>query len=137
MALLALAGCRGEPETRELETVDVTPALEVDSSDDPQGRARTPDLVGILPSDFPSDLPLYLPASLIDFGQSARGRPTVSLLTPDGISTVRRVLFGRFQERGWTAAAASDGTIVLRKGGRTAWLRLEEARPGTLYRFEY
>lgn len=137
--LLALASCGGGEvtEMEELETVDVTPALEVDTSEDPQGRARSAELVGILPGDFPADLPLYLPASLIDFDETASGRPTVSLLTPEGISTVRRVLFARAREQGWTAASGDGGAIVLRKGGRTALLRLEEARPGTVYRFEY
>lgn len=137
-AVLALAAC-GEPptETQEIETVDVTPTLEIDTSEDTQARARTPELVGILPGDFPSDLPLYLPASLVDFDESERGRPTVSLLTPHGISTVRRELLTRLHEAGWSAAAGDDGTWVLRKDGRRAWLRLEEARPGTVYRFEY
>jgi len=137
-AVLALAAC-GEPpaENQDIETVDVKPALEVDTSEDVQGRARAPELVGVLPGDFPPDLPLYLPASLIDFGESASGRPTVSLLTPHGISTVRRELFARLREAGWSTASGDDGTVVLRKDGRRAWLRLEESRPGTVYRFEY
>lgn len=137
-AIVALAACE-EPrtETQEIETVDVTPALEVDTSEDVQGRARTPELVGILPGDFPADLPLYLPASLIDFGESAGGRPMVSLLTPQGISTVRRELLARLREAGWSVASGDDGSVALRKGARRAWLEFEESRPGTVYRFEY
>ncbi|HEX9735832.1 MAG TPA: hypothetical protein VGG06_28050 [Thermoanaerobaculia bacterium] len=137
-AVLALGACAEPPaESPELETVDVAPALEVDTSEDVKSRVRAPELVGILPGDFPPDLPLYLPASLIDFEPTASGRPTVSLLTPDGVSTVRRELLARLRQAGWSVSSGDDGAVALRKDGRRAWLRFEDSRPGTVYRFEY
>lgn len=136
-ASLAWLGCRGEPKPRNIDTVDVTPGIEIDTSGDQQAKPPKAGLVGILPKDFPGDLPIYIPASLVDFGESARGRPTVSLLSPHGVSRVRRELYAKLRARGWQASSGSDGTVVLRKGREQAWLRIEEGRPGTLYHFEY
>jgi len=120
-----------------METVDVAPPLEIDTSADQEAKARQPSLVGILPGDFPRDLPLHLPASLVDFGESAAGRPTVTLLTPDEISGVRRDLQSKLAAAGWESSSGSGGTLVLKKGGARAWLAVEDGRPGTLYRYEY
>lgn len=143
LALLAgvalLAGCGGAPtsEPSELETVDVKPGLEVDSSQDPKAASVGPQLVGILPGDFPSDLPIHLPASIVDLGDTDDGRAVVTLLTPHDIARVRREIYAALGQRGWTTAAGEGGAVVLKKGSRRAWLYLDEGRPGTLYRYEY
>lgn len=138
LSAVMLTACPSEskPDSME-ETVDVDQGLDIDTSGDQQAASSQSGLAGILPSDFPSDLPLYVPASLIDFGESPSGRATVSLLSPHSISRVRRELYARLRESGWTAAAGSDGAVVLEKDRRKAWLRLEEGQPGTRYHFEY
>jgi len=139
--LLVLAlGCTKEPKAEdELETVDVRSGTEVDTGSDVKAVKEGPTLTGVLPSHFPKDLPLYLPASLVDYGDTAKGRKTVSLLTPDPLSDVRRALLARLRDAGWnpSAGAGEAEVVVLQKGGRPAWLYLGKASTGTLYRYEY
>lgn len=138
-AVFVLAGCAApsSQEEKEIETVDVEPGLEIDTSEDVQAKAREPALVGILPADFPSDLPLHLPASLVDFAESKAGRPVVTLLSPHEISRVRRELTSKLRAAGWESSSGTGGAMVLKKGGARAWLFIEEGKPGTLYTIEY
>jgi len=141
IVLPLVVSCNGSgtaSEARRLKTIDVPPALEVHTINDPQARERVPVLVGVLPADFPSDLPLYIPASLIDFGRTDEGHRSVSLLTPHKPIQVRRRLDVLLAERGWAATAEGDGNLTtLRKGQRRVRLHIEDAHPGTVYRFEY
>ncbi len=120
----------------ELEAVDVSPSLQIETADDPQAIVRGPELVGVLPGDFPADLPIYLPASLVDFGTADDGWGYVSLLTPHALARVKRELSAKLAESGW-AAAKSDSVWRLRKGNVQVRLRVTDARPGTEFRFEY
>lgn len=140
-ALVAIAflagGCRQNPEQEpDLQAIDVGPALVIGTENDQTAVVRPPELVGILPEDFPKDLPLYLPASLVEFGSVDDGWVFVSLLTPHSLANVERQLSARLIKRGWTASS-SGGVQQLRKGGSRARLQIENARPGTQYRFEY
>jgi hypothetical protein len=121
--------------------VDVPPSIEVTTENDPKERYRPPEFAGVLPSDFPADLPIYKPSSLMDFGETQRGY-LVSMLSPDRLSKVRRMLHENLSSDGWSATHASPAkgkgeSVVLRKDGRRVWLHLEDGRPGTVYRFEY
>ena len=126
-------------EPGEAPTIDVPPALTVDVENDPQAVEETPELVGVLPSDFPAEVPLYVPASLIDFGRSPRGLRSVSLISPHPTSRVRRELDLLMRDRGWSAggSAAGENGTRWRKGALEVWLQVENARPGTRYVFEY
>ncbi len=136
LALLA-GGCRQDPEqVPELEAVDVISGPVVDIADDPKAAERTPELVGVLPDDFPDDLPLYLPASLVDFGTVDDGWVYVNLLTPHSLARVERELSALLTERGWATVAAGEAQ-QLRRGNARVRLLVEDARPGTQYRFEY
>ena len=134
-----LTGCNGKAEEDDrprLEAIDVAPALHIDPADDQQAAPRKPALAGVLPQDFPNDLPLHLPASLIDFG-SRNGSRYVSLLTAAPLARVDRELVANIKDKGWAASDGADGSKRLQKGGRQVRLRFEDARPGTLYHFEY
>lgn len=141
LALCLGAGCddRGEADDADgaapLETVDVRPPPVIDLSNDPQAPARAPALSGVMPEDFPPDLPLYLPASLVDFGSDG-DRRSVSLLTATGVGVTLRELESRARAGGWTVTPA-DGGRRLEKGGRSVRLVVEDAGPGTLYRYVY
>jgi len=139
LVLLACCGCRGNPSdenvTPALEAVDVEPSLEITTTDDPQEVKRAPELVGILPEDFPNGLPLLLPASLVDFG-SRDGSRYVSLLTPASRKQVDRQLSELVRRAGWSVTPTAEGK-QLRKGAQQVRLRFENARPGTFYHFEY
>ncbi len=139
LALLALVsgGCRQDIEQqRELDAIDVAPALQIGTENDQTAVERPASLVGVLPQDFPDDLSLYLPASLVDFGTVGDGSVFVSLLTPHAPARVEQELTARLAQDGWSTATAG-GDKILRKGNRRVRLRLEDARPGTRYRFEY
>lgn len=133
---VACGGQDGQDESPALEAVDVAPSLEIDPSDDPRAAARGPELVGVLPESFPQDLPLFLSASLVDFG-SRDGWRYVSLLTSASQSRVRDQLLSMARERGWSSSDGGDGVHSLRKGSRQVHLRIEDASPGTVYHFEY
>ena len=136
LAVLAAGGCRKSPEQEaELEAVDVGPALHIGTEDDPQEVERPPELVGILPEDFPDGLPLYLPASLVDFGAVEDGWGYVNLLSPHSLARVERELSTKLAAAGWTVSGS--GVRHLRKGNARARLVISDARPGTEYRFEY
>ncbi len=135
--LVLVAGCDRRQEAGETPTIDVPPALTVDIENDPRAAEEVPALIGILPTDFPPEVPIYVPASLIDFGSSPRGLRSVSLLSPHSAQRVRRQLDELMRDRGWTADGdAAEGTRW-RKGAIEVWLQVENARPGTLYVFEY
>ncbi len=146
IAALLAGGCRESLEQEpELEAIDVLPAVVIGTEDDPKEVVRPPALVGVLPEDFPDGLPLYLPASLIDFGTVDDGWVYVNLLTPHSLGRVERELSTRLTERGWTMAGngataplRGDGDVHrLRRGNSRVRLVVEDARPGTQYRFEY
>ncbi len=132
---LGFAACDGPSDARP-DTIDVPPRLEVSTADDPQAVRRSPGLIGVLPGDFPDDLPIYLPASLTDFG-TVEGRRSVTLFSPHATSRVRRGFEALLGDRGWTATDEGAGRLLLRKGSRHAWLRLENAKPGTVFELQW
>lgn len=136
---LLLVGC-GEPSTDdgELETVDVGPALEVSTEDDIQAAPPKAGFSGVLPGGFPKDLPLHLPASLIDYGSANDGRRWVLLLASDSPSRVLSDYSARLEAAGWRLGeAGKGGERRLTKGERRIGLVLEDAKPGTGMRFFY
>ena len=137
LILLAL-GCSSpqssEPK-RPSETVDVPPALEIPIENDEVAVARTVDLSGIMPSNFPEGLPLHTPSSLVNFGDDDEGA-WVDLLTDDPRIHVERSLTDQLSTSGWSSQPVS-GAIELRKGSRRVKLMFREGNPGTIYRYEY
>lgn len=129
-------GCGGSSDSGDVdEIVDVEVPIEIDTSQDIQEEQRGPQLVGVLPHDFPEDVPLYLPASLIDFGGGSGGR-TVTLLTSHELSRVRPAYEELLRGAGWSVRTADRGT-ELRKGQRLVRLRFLEGGPGSTYLLEY
>ena len=90
--LLVAAACERPPKRSggngagELETVEVAPAPDAGASlaaDEVEVRRAGSGLAGVLPSDFPRDLPLPLPASLIDIERGG-GEVAIVLATAAG-----------------------------------------------------
>ncbi len=137
-AAVWIGGCRRSTEEQKPpETVDVGPALAIPTDNDPIAVERPPELVGVLPGDFPEDLPLYLPASLIDFGAAGDGWRYVNLLTPHSMAQAESGLVALLRKGGWAIGSGSDGGRLLSKGTQRVKLRVEDARPGMYYLFEY
>lgn len=136
LALFACGRSSQDDASGNLEAVDVEPSISITPEDDPQAVERPPELTGILPQDFPSELPLFLPASLVDFG-SRGGKNYVSLLAAASRAKVRGDLESRLKDAGWGVSDSGGGALVLRKGSRRVQLSIRDASPGTLYQFDY
>ncbi len=136
--LAVACGGQNSEETAppEPELVDVGAGIAFDPSGDQQAVKPKVSLIGILPDDFPADLQIRLPASLIDFGKTSRGQRFVSLITPDPLQTVRAEQESLLRRQGWTIERDKTASS-LRKGQRQVRLRCEDARPGTVFSFEY
>jgi hypothetical protein len=79
--LVAGAACGGEARRSEdageldtLDTVDVGPPIDADASLEADAIERavgldTGGVAGALPEDFPADVPLPVPSTLVDFGR--------------------------------------------------------------------
>lgn len=138
-ALLALAACDQEKtEQKPIETVDVSPAIELDISEDVEQAPVKPSLVGVLPSSFPTDLPVLLPASLIDFGQTEGGERFVDLLLENSMTRMHREVEAALRKAGWSISGdARQSGATLSKGERRVTWRMLDAKPGTVCRYEY
>ena len=90
------AGCsRPAPdEPVVLETVDVAPPIdaELSTEGDLQAVQRAAQLSGLVPGDMPPDLPLFVPASVVDFGGPSGGRAWVEFDAGQSPDAVRRWL---------------------------------------------
>lgn len=72
VGVVIVVGCASEQpaqfEEPALDTVDLPAAPDHDPDTDPRAPSQRARLGGVLPSDFPNDLPVLLPASVVDFG---------------------------------------------------------------------
>jgi hypothetical protein len=113
----ALAACAPEAETADgqkaPETVDVGPAVDVDPDRDQVAVKPKVSLVGVLPDDFPKDVPVYIPSSVTDFGRSG-GKRFVLLQAPHDRAQV---------EAGWRSLLSQQKVRVEAAGGRWRLLR--------------
>ena len=139
LASMVLSSCGGSPEEQpqNVEAVDVPPMLTIAVEQDVQEVPRPPELVGVLPGDFPADLPIYAPSSLVDYGSTDDGRGYVVLLSPDGRSQVAGALEPRLREHGWALEPGPSGSLRLRKGEARLKLVYKDANPGCEIRIEY
>ncbi|MCG8458816.1 MAG: hypothetical protein MI919_21260 [Holophagales bacterium] len=136
---LLTASCRptdSRSGTSTLEAEDVASPIEIPTEDDIQEKPREKGLAGVLPENFPGDLPIFLPSSLVDFGPAGAGF-FVDLLTPSAASAVSADLRTRLRETGWRLSDHGTGTLQLEKGGRQVKLTISGDHPGTRFRYEY
>ncbi len=143
VAVSALLGC-SDPEREgasrpDLETVEVAPSPDaaLSTADDPQAVRRPPEVAGVLPSDFPPDVPLYRPSSLVDFGEDPTGRPYVLFFTPDPPGQVEARLGADLERQGWRAAGGAGGLRRFRNEGREVTVGVSRASGGTEIRLTY
>jgi hypothetical protein len=131
--LVALVACNRGPRAEraaggELETVEVAPPPDAAASlegDEVERRRQESGLAGILPSDFPRDLPLPLPASLIDVERSG-GEVAILLASTSSCATLRESHRHQLAAAGWR----EEGAGSFRQGGRRAAVAYRDSRPG-------
>jgi len=118
-ALLAACGGGSADAPQPLETVDVTEAIDAGASLEGDVVAQPIEpppgaIAGALPADFPRDVPLPAPASLVDFA-TAPGFRSVTLesaMTPDEARSA-------YERRLRGAGFRPDPSGAWRRGDRT------------------
>ena len=144
LLLLLLATACGAPveDADSGPTIDVEPGVEVSTEDDVVEPRRANDgLSGILPSDFPGDVPLVLPASLVDYGEE-NGQPYAEFATAKSRQSVEQGLIGLLQDRDWDVlehgAEGTPNQIRLVKDQRPLRIVFRESEGGgAVYRVVY
>lgn len=143
LLLLILTACSAPVEDAEDgPTIDVEPGVEVSTDDDVvEVRHENNGLSGILPGDFPGDVPLVLPASLVDYGEE-NGQAYAEFATAKGRQTVEQGLKGLLSDRGWDllegSAEGTPGEMRLIKDQRALRIVFRESEGGgAVYRVVY
>ncbi len=134
-----MVGCASEQpaqfEEPALDTVDLPAAPDHDPDTDPRAPGQRAQLGGVLPSDFPDDLPVLLPASVVDFGDGG-GQSWVAFETGLPPGTVVSRLLGQLGSAGWEGGV-TVGASTLRKGDRSLEVTVEPANEGSRYQYRY
>ncbi len=136
MLIIGLAGCSNTDSSSQQrkEVVDVPPLLEVSTDNDQQAVPRPAELSGQLPSDFPADLPVYVPSSLVNFGRD--GGPWLELLCADTQAKVTAELPTLVSNAGW-GVETSGSSVTATRNGRRVIFTISAGNPGTLIRVDY
>ena len=147
IALVLIAGviafsCKPSAERSriELTTVDVQPEIDValTTAYDETAVVHGDGLSGVLPGDFPRDIPLYMPSSLIDMGSSKTGRPFIVLATPDGREKVYRSLADKLTNAGWSVVDTESSELeIFGRESRRVWIRVQTSGALTEILVEY
>lgn len=144
VAGLPLVGCRQEvadsmEQEAPLEVEDVAPAVDAGLSTDAdiKGPPIVSGVSGVLPSDYPRDLPTHEPASIVDFGGTASGWSFVELDTPSRRPLVSASLSDRLTRAGWSINGEGDTALTASKGAVRVRISFVDLEPGTRIRVEY
>ncbi len=137
LTLLATSCRRAEEQSTpaELETETVGAAVDaaVTTQYDVQARSSEEIVGSRMPSDFPSDVPLFRSGSLINYGPVDSGRSFIELSVPAERSVVERRYAAQIEGAGWRRGEAG----VFSRQGRTIVVSFRDGAPGTWVRIEY
>jgi len=144
LSLLFVGACGrrtgpGSDESKPLETVEVDegPEAALTTEYDEFAAPRpAQEMAGVLPSDLPSDVPVFSPSSLVDFG-SPGGERYVELDTSAPMNGVRASLESQLSNAGWRSSGSSGEAMVFTKAGRELRVVLQDLSAGTRVRYEY
>ncbi len=138
VVVIAVA-CGGSPpaqfEEPALETVDLPADPNLDPDSDPRAPNQRARLSGVLPGGFPDDLPVFLPASVVDFGEGG-GQSWVAFETGVDPQTTAAQLRARLGSADWDGVVG-EGVSTLRKGSRVLEVEITEASNGCRYQYRY
>lgn len=125
------------PEDRPLDdvAVDAGPTQTLTVDDDVQGSLPSQDsgLTGKLPSNFPIDVPLPLPASITDLGGLSSNQ-YVEVSVPRARDAVRAEVDQLLRGNGWSKAG---GDAYTSSDGRRLAVVVSGDRNGALVRIDY
>ncbi len=119
----------GPARQQELETIEVPGAIDagISLAEDVEGKAVVPRKTGVVPSDFPSDFPIYSPSAVVDFGPGF-----VDLTSTDPSGAVERGIAAAARAAGWQGTGGGWS-----KGGRRVAVSLGSISGVTTIRLTY
>lgn len=138
LSTLLLVACGGTDTERrkpvEIETVDVDSGYDAQLStvDDERGKQVEIALAGALPGDFPAELPVFSPASIVDFGPGF-----VELDSPVRLGEVRSAIESQVTRAGWGVVSGDDSMRTYSRAGRQVRVIIAAIGSGTRVRYEY
>ena len=144
LSLLILACSAAEPGAEEddgFDTKDVS--SDVDSRIRPEDDARPSpreviSLVGMLPSDFPDDVWVYEPSSIVDLPAAASEERYIVFKARETLPIVAAKLEAKLAADGWSGSSLDGGQpVIFRKGDRRVVVGLVDRREETSIRVEY
>lgn len=141
LSLLGLAACKqssSPQKVTELDTVEVEEVADASHTADQDEKARykAAKVAGVMPSDFPSGLPVLAPSSIVDFGrQGSSGYVVVDSSVPfaEATSSMRAQL----EVAGWSAESTNNQGGTWSKQGQRVQITLSDLNPGARIRYEY
>lgn len=144
LSLLFVGACGkrtgpGSDDSKPLETVEVDEGPEAAftiENDEFAAPRPAQEMAGVLPSDFPADVPVFSPSSLVDFG-SPGGERYVELDTSAPLNGVRKSLESQLSNAGWSNSGSTGETTLFVKAGRELRVVLRDLSAGTRIRYEY
>ena len=123
------------------ETRDVGSGVDsqIRPEDDVQPAPReVVSLVGMLPSDFPDDVWVYEPSSIVDLPASASEERYIVFRARETLPTVAEKMSARLAADGWSGGSLDGGRpVTFRKGDRQVVVGLVDEREETSIRVEY
>ena len=140
--LLIVACGRSEQrpsKPKELETVEIGDGYDANLSTEEDQRERRVevDMGGVLPTDFPAEMPIFTPSSIVDFGQPGGSGNFVVVDSPVPRSEVESSLASRIQRAGWTVDAIGDEGKIYSRQGRRVRVIISDLGSGSRIRYEY
>lgn len=138
LVLSASVGCDRSGSTpdrpKELETVEVGGGVDAELTTEYDERAKRVEIEigGVLPSDFPPEMPVFAPSSIVDFGPGF-----VEVDTPVSTNEVQTSLGGQIQRSGWAVDSVGDGGSVYSRAGQRVRVVMTDLGSGTRIRYEY
>ena len=138
LPLLVACGGDGAVESGEVKIVDVGPSRTsvLTTAYDDVAPERREAFSGVLPSDFPADLPLYDPSNITDFGDGDGSR-FVLMFSSDAATMVRDRMRAELARSGWALIEGDGERGTWRRGSQSVILDIRDARPGTDIHVEY
>lgn len=141
LAVVAVLGCRDRATTEtapknDLPTVDVAPAPDAALSISEDAIAKPYEsaggLSGALPEGFPKDVPVFLPASLVDSRSTSDGSFSLTLDASRPTAEVEAGQRALLERAGWSV---DEGRY--RKQGRRVTVTFEARPTGTRFVVSY
>ena len=144
LVLLAALACRSDPTALEeapLETFDIDEGADknIRPEDDVREAPReVVSLIGLLPSDFPEDVWVYEPSSIVDLPAAGSEETFIVFKAREPIAAVAAKLERRLAADGWSGPGLSGGELqTWAKGDRRLGVGLTDRREETDIRIEY